>query len=650
MFGYNAPQYELLPESLRDNTHDRQGNPIGIYASQNDYADGNLPASPKEINLDTVYPQIVAGSWIVLVKPDYAECYGVELAAEEALAEYTIAAKSTRLELSGENLDEFSPRTTTVYAQSEELPLAEYPIAANVAGGEVTLDRAVEGLEKGRTVLVSGTTTEGAHAVEAMVLASASTSTDDLTTLRFDGDLEDDYLSESVTIHANVAPATHGERREEVLGSGDASVPYQRFTLRESPITYVRSTAPGGTESTLQVRVNDMLWHEVPSLYGLGPNDRVYTTRRDDGGKTTIQFGDGHTGARPPTGQENVRAVYRKGIGLEGKVRADQLTLPLTRPLGVRSVTNALAATDAADPEPREEVRRNAPLTVLTLDRVVSLQDHEDFASAYAGISKALANWVRDSETRGVFVTVAGPGGSLPSNDLISDLLSAMREAGDPFHPLFVESFRPVLFDVEANVRVDADLLPERVLAAVETMLRARFSFGARSFGQSVALSEVVAVVQGVPGVVAVDVNAFDFEVDDAIIGENLDGIITSWDEGAERVYGYSSEEALGRPISLLVPFGRSDEIPAVLESIRRGQKVVDYETVFVTKDGRSLDVSLMISPIENSAGTIVGAATTARVRREPKLRLDAGGPQVGVGGAELLTLNPAPLSLGVMS
>lgn len=331
----------------------------------------------------------------------------------------------------------------------------------------------------------------------------------DRTTITLHSPLQNSYDRMSTTMNANVAPATHGETKEEVLGSGDGSTTYQRFVLRESPLTYVHSAVPGGAQSTLQVRINDILWHEVPSLYGHGPNERIFVTRRDDYDRTTIQFGDGTSGARPPTGQENVRAAYRKGIGLEGMVEADQLSLLLTRPLGVRSVTNPQAAADAAEPEPREEVRRNAPLTALTLDRVVSLQDHEDFARSYAGIGKALATWVWDGEARGVFVTVAGPEGSEPSRDLLRDLSDAIRKAGDPYHPLFVEPYRSALFNVEARVKVDADFLPEKVLAAVEESLRARFSFEARAFGQSVALSEVISVVQGVPGVAAADMNKF---------------------------------------------------------------------------------------------------------------------------------------------
>ena len=117
-----------------------------------------------------------------------------------------------------------------------------------------------------------------------------------------------------MTIYGNVAHATHGETVSEVLGGGDASKRYQKLGLRQSPLTFVRNAAsPTGTASTLQLRVNDLLWTEVPSFYERTPNEHVYTTRMDDDGNTVVQFGDGTHGARVPTGQENVRATYRKG-------------------------------------------------------------------------------------------------------------------------------------------------------------------------------------------------------------------------------------------------------------------------------------------------------------------------------------------------
>ena len=160
------------------------------------------------------------------------------------------------------------------------------------------------------------------------------------------------------------------------------------------------------------MRINDLFWHEAPTLYARGAQEHIYVTRRDDDGKTSVQFGDGSTGARLPSGQTNVRARYRKGIGLEGLVKGGQLSMLLTRPLGVKGVNNPIASDGAQDPEVLDDARANAPLRVLTLERVVSLTDYEDFARAFGGIAKALAAWTWNKHSRGVLVTVAGPNGA----------------------------------------------------------------------------------------------------------------------------------------------------------------------------------------------------------------------------------------------
>ena len=91
---------------------------------------------------------------------------------------------------------------------------------------------------------------------------------------------------------------------------------------------------------------------------------------------------------------------------------------------------------------------------------------------------------------------------------------------------------------------------------------------------------------------------------DDAIIGKTLDGIILTWNRAAERLYGYSAEEVKGRPISVLLPPDRPNELMAILERLRRGEGIAHYETVRCTKDGRRIDVSLTVSPIKDAAGT----------------------------------------------
>jgi len=100
---------------------------------------------------------------------------------------------------------------------------------------------------------------------------------------------------------------------------------------------------------------------------------------------------------------------------------------------------------------------------------------------------------------------------------------------------------------------------------------------------------------------------------EDAIIGKDLNGIITSWNKGAERIYGYTPEEAIGKHISLLAPSDRPEEIPEILEKIARGESIEHSESVRVTKDGRRLDVSISVSPLRDAKGDVIGASAIAR-------------------------------------
>jgi PAS domain S-box-containing protein/excisionase family DNA binding protein len=100
---------------------------------------------------------------------------------------------------------------------------------------------------------------------------------------------------------------------------------------------------------------------------------------------------------------------------------------------------------------------------------------------------------------------------------------------------------------------------------------------------------------------------------EDTIIGKNLDGIIFSWNTGAERMYGYAAEEVIGRSVGMLVPPDMPNELPSILERLRRGERIERYETVRVRKDGARIDVALTISPVKDATGTISGAATIAR-------------------------------------
>ena len=100
---------------------------------------------------------------------------------------------------------------------------------------------------------------------------------------------------------------------------------------------------------------------------------------------------------------------------------------------------------------------------------------------------------------------------------------------------------------------------------------------------------------------------------DDAIITKNLDGIITSWNSAAERIFGYTSQEAVGQPVTMLIPEGRLDEEPLILQRIRRGERIRHYETVRKAKNGALLNISLTVSPIITAEGEVIGASKIAR-------------------------------------
>ena len=106
---------------------------------------------------------------------------------------------------------------------------------------------------------------------------------------------------------------------------------------------------------------------------------------------------------------------------------------------------------------------------------------------------------------------------------------------------------------------------------------------------------------------------------DDAIVSKNLDGIITSWNKSAERIFGYTSSEAIGQHITLIIPPDRRDEERTILERLRRGERVEHFETRRVRKDGTLLDISLTISPLKDQTGRVVGASKVARDITERK-------------------------------
>jgi len=528
IFGHSAPALSALPTSMTGQVpvYGTTGSGTividhlvdGPFASITDaeWADGDLTVLDEDgqnwVFLDRVMEEIGADTHVVLRDGDSWGLYTVDAAAEASISRFTVTGKSSHLTLDGnDQFDSFSIRGTTVFGASEWLPLAQRPLDGHLPalGAVIPLDHWAPGLEPGRKIILTGRTF-GSTEVPVVTSAEIAQVTHDLsrgrgTTLSLTAAMGFEFSLRDLRINANVAPATQGESVFEILGGSDPSKIFQTFRTNQMPQTHVPAATASGVEPTLEVRVDKIKWERVESLLFAGPEDRVYTTRIDQDGVTTIGFGDGINGARPPAGRDNVRVTYRKTHGLEGRVAAGQLNILMSQPLGVREVMNPFPAEGGADPENINAIRENAPLICRTLERTVSLMDYEDFARGYAGIAKSLAQWLHIQNAQRVVVTVAGEEGALVEDGGVvqSGLIEAMKLAGDPYARFHVCTYVPRFFKLAVKLKIDPDYLQEDVFASAEACLRDAFSFTSRAFGQPVFASEVLEILQGVEGVVA---------------------------------------------------------------------------------------------------------------------------------------------------
>jgi hypothetical protein len=509
LFGHNAVSYASLPRASTHGVKNWDHPPASVASDQN----GSAPA----LSLDQVYPGLVVGGWLVVQAPGATLVRRIEAASALSRTGFMLSARVTQLRLDGSAapLDALPVRGTTLLGASDEYVVADEPLADDIGGASIDLGSAQLGLKVGGQVVVTGAARDqGGRVASELRRITGVALVGGLTRLTLDRNLEHRYDPASVTLNANVALATHGQARSEILGSGDGAASYQRFVLKQPPLTWVSAATPSGIASTLEVRVNGVAWREVPWLAGQGAAERVYTTQVDENGNTVVLTGDGvENGARLPSGQANVTARYRSGLGSAGNLRAGQISTLLTRPQGVQAVMNPLPASGGGDPEAIDAARRNVPVTTRALDRIVTLEDVGDFARANAAVAKSRAVWAWNGFRQVACVTVAGPAGAAidPDGRSFANLLAAMRAAGDGSFPIVLLAHVPRTFTVGATLVVDPALDADAVVEAARDALRNAFSFDARDFLQPVYRSEVYAVLQAVPGVVALTVDRFRY-------------------------------------------------------------------------------------------------------------------------------------------
>jgi hypothetical protein len=270
--------------------------------------------------------------------------------------------------------------------------------------------------------------------------------------------------------YGNILEVSRGETvRQEILGSGDASVAGQTFKLKKKPLTYLfsaTSKSHQAIKSVLEVRVNGKLWKEVPAFFNALPSDQIYIVRQDEEGESYITFGDGTSGQRLPTGIDNIVANYRYG---GGKISppAGSIT-QIAKPVkGLKNVLNPVAAAGGDDPETIENMRSAVPKTSVLLGQIVSIRDVEAVVSNIPGVRgfEVEWNWCKTMQSPMVHVYFIG------AESLCSFIVSRLSSLSEPNMTYQVQKALSIPVMVNIDLSVDPAFSPDDVISDAGKLL-----------------------------------------------------------------------------------------------------------------------------------------------------------------------------------
>jgi predicted phage baseplate assembly protein len=487
--------------------------------------------------LDSVYGALKYSAtnpgWAVLLTDgDMFQIFHVTDARQTGKVAYSITTKATRLTF----VEPVTPftfplRNTTVLTGNERLPLQiDLPLDDPLSGAIVVLTGIHTQLQDGQTVVLRGNlfdpltnvATDQAAAESAVIDGAPEPDpVNNVTLVNLKHPLAHQYVRATCSLLANIVEVTQGETvKDEVLGGGDGAA-FQSFALKKSPLTYLPSADPEGlsaVQSSLRVTVDGVAWIERPNLVESAPHDQDFTTSLDDAGDTIVVFGDGFNGARPPTGVGNIHARYRRGLGKSGNLPSGGIQQLVDSNPNLLKVTNPMPSSGGDDPASAAAIRTQAPGSLQTFGRAVSVADYAALALRYPGVAKAGATWVvQDPVTLQavphpyVQLTV-GTNDRVPFQGTIlsNKLRGFLDNHRDPNVPLRVQDFTPVYIEVALQVEIDARHPHQGTLNQVQAALNpgvtadgapGYFAFEQLKFGQPIFLSALYAVLQSIAGV-----------------------------------------------------------------------------------------------------------------------------------------------------
>ncbi len=329
-----------------------------------------------------------------------------------------------------------------------------------------------------------------------------------------------------VTVFGNIADADQGKTvPEAVIGSGDNTKVFQTFKLPKSPLTYHIETLNTPPETPeLDIYVSGRLWQKVETLFGRKPQETIYIVREDAENNSWVQFGDGKTGAKLPTGIKNLTAVERIGNGAFGALKPDTKVQAGAKIKNLDKIQMPLVASGGSDVESGENARQAAPAKVQSLGRIVSLRDYEAEAAAISGVAVANAAWQTVENIPAIVITVLTETGRSGELAAIEETLNGYNIGrGANRFSIFVTPGKRMFVRVSVEYALDATFRSDLVEPEIRRALGVNFgkasnnedqsglfSLRQRRFGAREYASSIEGVVQNVMGVIWARTTCFD--------------------------------------------------------------------------------------------------------------------------------------------
>ena len=339
--------------------------------------------------------------------------------------------------------------------------------------------------------------------------------------------LEDfDEENPTINVYGNLAEANQGKTEKEAeLGNGDNRQEFQTFKLPKSPLTYHNQAGETPPEvPELEIYVNDRLWKRVPSFFGQSAKEQIYIVREDADNNSWVQFGDGKTGARLPSGIRNVKALYRTGIGAYGELKEETKPQAGGKLERLEKVYMPEPASGGDEPETGDNAREAAPGKTQSLGRLVSLKDYESEALAIAGVSKANAKWEVTGEHSAVVLTLLMETGRSGEINEVQAILNKYNKCHGPQRfPIIVIPGKRSYIYIRAQFGLNPSYREDVVIKAIQTALgvlgeegngidgsEGLFGLKQGCFGQKAYASRIEGTIQNVEGVMWAKLNALE--------------------------------------------------------------------------------------------------------------------------------------------